>query len=457
MKLSNKNYKVYHKVKESHSFYKKVISFFIYIVLIIFLQTVKPNLVFAASYDGVIEVLGGGGGGGIIVNSGGGGGGGGEYRRCIEVLSVQTYTVTVGVGGTIDVTDETDSTFSGTGITMTADGGNGTATAAAGTAGTGGVSTECGTAVANFDGGTPGAGDGTADGGGGAGGGAGYGGKGGNGTNSSTTVGGGGGGGAGETGAGGDAGVAPAAGVAGAGGGGAGGAGGDAAVGGAGSAGVPATYSVVGGGGGGGGDNGFRGGTCGAPGAGSGGGEVTGAGNGCRGEIRIIYVDAEVDATGGTQTTSGVHRIHTFTASGTFQVTALNAAAPTVTTTNPATNIAVTSATLNGIVVSLNGSNGTEYGFAWGTNSGLLSGGAATTTQLAGFAGSNIEFSKNTSGLLAGVTYYFRAYATNPIGTGYGAIVSFVAGTDTTLRRRMRLFEGYKLTVYGGKIIINQQ
>jgi hypothetical protein len=41
--------------------------------------------------------------------------------------------------------------------------------------------------------------------------------------------------------------------------------------------------------------------------------------------VRIIYVDSEVDATGGTETTSGSFRIHTFTTSGTFTVNSITA------------------------------------------------------------------------------------------------------------------------------------
>lgn len=129
--------------------------------------------------------------------------------------------------------------------------------------------------------------------------------------------------------------------------------------------------------------------------------------------------------------------------------------APTVTTTNPATSITATSATLGGDMSSSGGANATVRGFAWGTSSGLLNGGSATTTESGSFTAGT--FSQNISGLLAGVTYYFRAYATNSAGTGYGSIVSFIAGTDTTLRRKIRLFEGYKIRVNAGKIIIHQQ
>lgn len=409
----------------------------------------------AAPYDSTVEVLGGGGGGGVVAGDGGGGGGGGEYRRCTETLSVQSYTVTVGVGGTANDTGETDSTFSGTGITMTADGGNGTNVRGAGSEGTGGVSTNCDTAVANFDGGTPGAGV-TQDFGGGAGGGAGYGGKGGNGSAAANGRGGGGGGGGGESGAGGDTTGSATAGTAGAGGGGVGGTAGTGQIGGSkGGDGVPATYHIVGGGGGGGsgGNTNQVGGACSLPGGGSGGGEAAGAGNGCRGEVRIIYVDAEVDATGGTETTSNGFRIHTFTSSGTFQVTALNATAPVLTTT-AASGVTPLSATLNSNISSDGGATITHRGFAWGTNSILANGDTATTTEISASTG---NFSQNVSGLIAGVTYYFRAYAANSVGTTTASnngscttgVCSFTAGTDTTPSRILRIFEGFRLKIDG--------
>lgn len=291
-------------------------------------ETQRELLRLGATGDATIEVLGGGGGGGTITGNGGGGGGGGEYHRCGETLSVQSYTVTVGAGSAADNAGETDSVFSGTGISITADGGGGTINNAAGTAGTGGTVTNCDTGPTTYAGGTPGHGNTTNDPSGGGGGGAGYGGKGGNGiygVGGTSGASGGGGGGAGESGAGGDDNFL-GGGTAGAGGGGVGGAGVNRpALGAGGNAGngTPATYHIVGGGGGGGGTDGNVGGNCGTPGGGGGGGE-TGGKAGCRGEVRIIYIDTEVDATGGTETTSGIYRIHTFTTSGTFQVTALN-------------------------------------------------------------------------------------------------------------------------------------
>ena len=130
------------------------------------------------------------------------------------------------------------------------------------------------------------------------------------------------------------------------------------------------------------------------------------------------------------------------------------ASPPTVTTTNPATNIGVASATLGGNITAIGGSSPTIRGFAWGTSSALLSSGAATTTETGSF--STGTFSQNISGFFAGVIYYFRAYATNPSGTGYGSIESFTAGTDTSVTRKMRLFEGFTIKLISGKLIIHQ-
>ena len=291
------------------------------------------------------EVLGGGGGGGVIASSGGGGGGGGQYHKCVgQPLRQKSYTVIVGVGGTIDTTGETDSWITEYGssspLSLNADGGNGTSGVTAGTAGASGTTTGCAGTLTSYNGGTPGAGLTTNDTGGGGGGGAGYGGKGGNGAAASTTlttIGGGGGGGAGTGSAGGNA-SSRNGGTAGTGGTGTGGAGGNGEANGtAGSAGSTTAMYITGGGGGGGsgGPTNRVGGACGAPGAGSGGGEVTGAGNGCRGEVRISYIDSEVNATGGTETTNGIYRIHTFTTSGTFTVTSIKSPA-TVALNSPA-------------------------------------------------------------------------------------------------------------------------
>lgn len=97
--------------------------------------------------------------------------------------------------------------------------------------------------------------------------------------------------------------------------------------------------------------------------------------------------------------------------------------APTL-TTEAASSLAVTTATLNGTITALGGANVTVSGFAYGTVSSL-------TTTIATTTGSGTASSVPTaitaaiSSLTCATTYYFRPYATNSVGTGLGTIVSF--------------------------------
>ena len=133
-------------------------------------------------------------------------------------------------------------------------------------------------------------------------------------------------------------------------------------------------------------------------------------------------------------------------------------AAPTV-STDAATNVNSFSATLNGQITDTGGSNATSRGFAWGTNSTLSNGDTATTTETGSFGVA--AFTNQVSGLIAGRTYYFRAYATNPNGTGFDStspILSFTASAaDSTISRKMRLFGGFNIKLIGNRIILHQQ
>jgi hypothetical protein len=126
---------------------------------------------------------------------------------------------------------------------------------------------------------------------------------------------------------------------------------------------------------------------------------------------------------------------------------------PTV-TTSAASNVTAVSATLNGNITNTGGKNSTVRGLVWGTSS-TLQNAFGTTTESGSFGVSS--FSDNVSGLIAGTTYYFRAYATNPAGTTYSTITSFVAGTDTTTTRQMLLFGGFTIKFIEGRIILHQQ
>ncbi len=103
-----------------------------------------------------------------------------------------------------------------------------------------------------------------------------------------------------------------------------------------------------------------------------------------------------------------------------FTFTTLPATTPTI-TTNFATSLGVTNATLNG---KLN-ANGLTTGawFEWGLSTNY--GNVTTTTNLTGGT-TNQNFSMTIVSLGVGVNYYFRAVATNSLGSTYGEGQSFI-------------------------------
>ncbi len=125
--------------------------------------------------------------------------------------------------------------------------------------------------------------------------------------------------------------------------------------------------------------------------------------------------------------------------------------------TNAESNVNVSSATLNGNISAVNGDNPSTRGFAWGTSSTLTGADTATTSNTFGGPFGTGTWSETIFTLKAGITYYFRAYATNSAGTGYGSIDNgFTTGTDTTTVRKVRLF-GSNIKLLNGKIILHQQ
>ncbi len=92
---------------------------------------------------------------------------------------------------------------------------------------------------------------------------------------------------------------------------------------------------------------------------------------------------------------------------------------PTV-TTQAATSIIQSSATLNGNITSTGGENCTRRGFEVGITSGVYT----ITLYSDGDYGTG-AFTSAYTGLWAGKTYYYRAYATNSQGTSYGTEQSF--------------------------------
>ena len=92
-------------------------------------------------------------------------------------------------------------------------------------------------------------------------------------------------------------------------------------------------------------------------------------------------------------------------------------ATPSV-TTNDATNVAQTTATINGEATAPAGTNLAECGFYWGTSTDALNNKVTT-------ASATSPFSYGLTGLTAGTTYYFKAYAKNQTGENYGEVKSF--------------------------------
>ena len=134
-----------------------------------------------------------------------------------------------------------------------------------------------------------------------------------------------------------------------------------------------------------------------------------------------------------TDTTTSITTTFTFTKSSSGDVAAaiLLNPAPTVTsptvTTNSASSISVGTATLNGNITATGGANATIEGFASSTNSALSSG--VATSSVSGSFGTG-TFTGSMGGLTGNTTYYFRAYATNSGGTGYGSILNFLTLPD---------------------------
>lgn len=100
--------------------------------------------------------------------------------------------------------------------------------------------------------------------------------------------------------------------------------------------------------------------------------------------------------------------------------------APTVTTTAP-TGVTQTTASSGGTIVSNGGSIVTVSGIAWSTTANPTTANTKTTD---GWAIGG-PWPDSMTGLTAGTTYHVRAYATNSVGTAYGADVAFTTPVTT--------------------------
>jgi hypothetical protein len=100
--------------------------------------------------------------------------------------------------------------------------------------------------------------------------------------------------------------------------------------------------------------------------------------------------------------------------------TASSSTAPSITTTTP-TSIAQTTATGGGEIVSDGGASVTARGVVWSTS---INPTTALSTKTSDGTGTGV-FSSSVTSLTANTLYHIRAYATNSVGTSYGADTTF--------------------------------
>ena len=106
--------------------------------------------------------------------------------------------------------------------------------------------------------------------------------------------------------------------------------------------------------------------------------------------------------------------------------------APTVSTT-AATTITSTTATLNGNITSDGGATITARGFVYATSNADLTIGTTGVMDVV-VSGTDLGvFTENITGLTAGTAYFYKAYATNSVGTTYGGEQSFTTLTKPTV------------------------
>ena len=105
-------------------------------------------------------------------------------------------------------------------------------------------------------------------------------------------------------------------------------------------------------------------------------------------------------------------------------VTASAAIPPTVTTSALASSISSSGATLGGSISNTGGANATETGIFYSVTSGFANG-TGTKVSTTGLNQGTGAFTQIVTGLSQNTTYYFKAFAANSAGPGYGTEQSF--------------------------------
>ncbi|KKM63373.1 hypothetical protein LCGC14_1512110 [marine sediment metagenome] len=106
-----------------------------------------------------------------------------------------------------------------------------------------------------------------------------------------------------------------------------------------------------------------------------------------------------------------------------------------VLSTQAVTDISIPTATGNGNIISFDDPGGVialanQHGHCWNTTGAPTIADDKTENGATAATG---PFTSAMAGLVAGVRYYVRPYATNPVGTGYGDEVEFVAPVSPTV------------------------
>ena len=134
------------------------------------------------------------------------------------------------------------------------------------------------------------------------------------------------------------------------------------------------------------------------------------------------------EITGLTHSTTYYYKAYATNAAGTSYGQVKSFATTTITApavqTNAASSISMTGATLNGNVTADGGATVTARGFVYGTSASNLSQNVQSGTGTG-------SFTKEITGLTHSTTYYYKAYATNAIGTNYGEVKQFTTSSPS--------------------------